>query len=141
MMSVSEFSLIHPAGLIVSRALGEEAFLALNPGSTHRDMGNGWVWYQLPTFMDAGVTVAVALGFNLGTLEQITLSDVDPKYGSSWEDWSEKQEHLRAGAISAWLKDKGFPLGNYHWGTVWAGYDAKGGIGQGRVRFAPSADA
>jgi hypothetical protein len=141
MTSVSEFSLNHPAGLIVSRALTEEAFLALDLGSTHRDMGTGWVWYQLPVFLDAGVSVAVALGFNAGPLELITLTDVDPRFGISWDDWSEQQERLRAREIADWLSGKGFPSGNYSWGSIWAGYDEKAGIGQAGVRFAPRVNA
>lgn len=99
-------------------------------------MNTGWVWFQLPTFPDGEIIVGVSLGFNCGKLEQITLSDVHPKYGTSWNDWSEKQECLRAEQIGSWLASKGHPPGSHSWGTVSAAYDAKGGSGSAGVRFA-----
>jgi hypothetical protein len=98
-------------------------------------MGNGWVWYRLPAFPDADVSVVASLAFNRGVLEEISLADANSKYGASWNDWSEERERARAASIGAWLNTRGFPAGNYSWGQVWWGYDAKGGGGSAVVRF------
>jgi len=99
-------------------------------------MLTGWVWYRLPVFIDEGITVGIALGFNGGTLEQISLSDVDPKFGTGWSEWSEEKEKQRAESIGNWLTGKGYRTGAYEWGGVWAGFDPKGGFGTATVRYA-----
>lgn len=133
-----EFELLHPAGIHISPSLTQEALSTSFVGQvlSRQDMGTGWVWLRLPTFQDGDVIVGLSLGFNCGRLERITLTDANPKFGTSWNDWSEKQEHFRAEKIGHWLTGKGYPPGSYSWGAVWASYDVKGGFGSAGVRFA-----
>ncbi len=98
-------------------------------------MHTGWIWYHLPLIPDAGLTIAISLGFKSGKLANINLTDADPKYETSWNDWSEEKEHLRSEKIRSWLVGKGFQIGSYPWGTVWVGFDAKGGFGSAAVTF------
>jgi hypothetical protein len=136
-MSVVEFQLEHPAGLHVSRHLTEVQLIAAMPAvaASKSDMGTGWVWYRLPVFTDADLSVAVSLAFNRGVLEEISLADANFRYGARWSDWSEEFQRARAASIGTWLRARGFPAGTYSWGQVWWGYDAKGGGGSAAVRF------
>jgi hypothetical protein len=136
-MTNKEFQLLHPAGLHVSRHLSEVSFLdsAVGRDARRTDMHTGWVWYRLPVFRDDGIMVGIALGFNSGMLEQISLSDVDPKFGTGWSEWSAEKEQQRANSIGNWLDGKGFPARSYDWGEVWAGFDSKGGFGSATVRY------
>lgn len=133
----NEFELRHPASLSIGRGLAEAAVLAAFPGQDlqREDMGTGWVWISLPRFQDGEVLVAISLGFNRGRLELISLTDADPRFGKSWDDWSEAQERLRGESIGRWLAGRGYPSGSYPWGTVWSGYDAKGGFGTASIRY------
>jgi hypothetical protein len=98
-------------------------------------MRTGWVWYQLPPVSDGTVVVGISLGFNLGRLEMIQLTDTDKTYGANWRQSSEEGERSRAESISRWLNAKGFPPGAYRWGAISAGFDPKGGFGSATVRF------
>ena len=137
-MIVSDFEFRHPTGLSISRHLSEtELILALpEAGASKTDMHTGWVWYRLPPFKDGEVVVGITLGFHSGVLESVTLTDAHSKYGAGWSEWSEENELLRAVSISAWLSSKGYPVGTFAWGSVWAGYDAKGGFGAASVQYA-----
>jgi hypothetical protein len=134
----NEFEVHHPAGLSIGRALTEAAVSAAFAGEAlqREDMGTGWIWIGLPPFRDGEVLVAVSLGFNQCRLEHISLTDADPRYGKSWDDWSEAQERLRGESIGRWLAGKGYPSGSYPWGTVWSGYDEKGAFGTASIRYA-----
>ena len=138
MTNVGKFELLHPVGLRISRSLTEDALLSFfRQGQLERtDMQTGWVWYRLPTFAEFDLVIGVSLGFNSGALEQISLSDTHPKYGTNWSSWSEERELVRAEQIGSWLADQGFAAGTYPWGSIWAGYDAKGGFGHAVVRYA-----
>ena len=100
-----------------------------------RDMDNGYVWLDLPAMADTGVSVGASLGFWHGQLEAISLSDTDPTFGANWDDWSEAKEKRRAESIGSWLTGKGLPPGPYGWGSVWCGYDSRGGGGSATIRL------
>jgi hypothetical protein len=137
---VREFELKYPSGLYIHRGFKEieiEQFLDMLE-ITVRDLGTGWVWYRLPTFVDGGVGIGTELGFNCGNLQEITLFHDDPAiYGADWNDWSETKEKLRAENTLCWLQRRGFDPGQYHWGEVWSYYDTKSRFGSGGVRYAP----
>lgn len=138
MTNVPEFELLHPLGLRISRSLTEATLLsAIQPEQLKRtDMHTGWVWYRLPTFVESDLVIGISLGFNSGVLEHVSLSDTRPEYGTSWNDWSEEKELLRAKKIGSWLAGQGFSSGTYSWGVIWVGYDAKGGFGHAVVQYA-----
>ncbi|MBD8874653.1 hypothetical protein [Rhodanobacter sp. DHB23] len=138
MTNVEEFELLHPVGLRIARALTEDALLSSfqHEQLTSTDMHTGWVWYRLPAFAESNLVIGVSLGFNSGVLEQVSLSDTHPKYGTNWNTWSEERELARAEQIGSWLAGNGFAPGTYPWGSIWAGYDAKSGFGHAVVRYA-----
>lgn len=128
-----KLDIYHPAGVAISPSLTEIELAGIMRSRT--DMGTGGGWYSLPTFQDGEIVVGIALGFHAGRLEQISLSDANPGFGDSWPSFSERQEHLRAKSIGNWLARKGLSLGTYSWGSVWAGYDPKGGLGSAVIRL------
>ena len=132
-----EFALLHPCGLRIQKELRELSVKGL-AGVEAEEMGNGYVWYQLPEAEIAGQTVASRLCFFKGTLELLSVAVVDSElYGGSWSDWTEEKEKARMVATGRWLSALGCPLGKYSWGTVFAELDPKTGDGSGGVRFAP----
>ena len=137
-MIVSDFEFHLPAGLRISRHLNETELISTLPeaGASKTDMRTGWVWYRLPPFKEGEVIVGIGLGFNSGVLESVTLTDAHTKYGAGWNEWSEEKERLRVASIGSWLASKGYTVGTFSWGSVWFGYDAKGGLGSASVQYA-----
>ena len=137
-MRSPDFELEHPSGVRLSRSLTEYALLASLPSvkSAKSDMRTGWVWYWLPTFRDGENVISIGLGFNGGTLAMMTFDDMNPRFGTRWSEWSPEKELARAKSIESWLKGKGFAVGAHSWGSIWAGFDEKGGRGSARVRLA-----
>lgn len=137
-MPTTAFDLAHPAGVQVNARLTEGSLRSAVPSveTSRRDMGTGWVWYRLPVLSDGEVQVSIALGFEREVLKHIILSDSSPKFGAGWNDWTEEKEKSRAESIRRWLEVRGFAPGTYSWGSVWAGFDPKGGAGTAAVRFA-----
>jgi hypothetical protein len=137
-MIVSDFEFDHSKALRISRRLSEAELTSVLPevGESKNDMRTGWVWYRLPPLKDGEVVVGITLGFSSGVLESITLTDIHAKYGAGWNEWSEGKERLRAASIGSWLGSKGYPVGTYSWGSIWVGYDAKGGFGSALVQYA-----
>ena len=131
----SKFSLNYPGGPVISSSLtpGE---LAVIPGVKERDMYNGWTWYDLPETEIQGKRAIIRLAFYKEQLSRIDVSLTDPsRYGSTWENWSESGERLRAEDTAQWLASLGYGPGEYVWGDVWRGYDSKGGQGYARICF------
>jgi len=137
-MTTREFELWHPTGLLVSSRLTEAELISNLPqvSDSRQHKHTGWVWYRLPAYEDHDVVVRIALGFNRGVLEKVTLSDGHSKYGGDWKDWSQEKECSRAASLGTWLSDLGYPAGSYAWGRIWVGYDEKAGTGGARIRFA-----
>ena len=136
-MTLSDFELNHPCGVLLSRALTERALLATVPDvvESKRDAHTGWVWYQLPMLREEDYIIRVGLGFNDGSLATIKFADTNPIFGVDWNEWSEEKERLRAKSTERWLQIRGIAVGSYSWGSVWAGYDGKGGHGSATVRL------
>lgn len=98
-------------------------------------MRTGWIWYTLPQVQDGNVLLSCVLAFKDGTISTVQISDGSPQFGTSWSDWSEAKEQLRAESIAAWLTAQGCPPARYAWGEVWAAYDPQGGVASGGVRY------
>lgn len=102
-----------------------------------RDMGNGYVWYSLLPVEMNGEKIVFNLCFFGAKLQNVNISLTNPElYGSSWNDFSEDKEKIRAKDTEKWLANIGYKTGKYAWGEVWAGFDSKGGIGHAIVRYA-----
>lgn len=133
---MKEFSLNYPGGVAIARGLTEQALVAAVPNAKKRDMNTGWVWYSFPALSDEGMVVGISLAFFNGTLREMSCAHSDSAlYGSSWNEWSREKEELRVRNTTAWLKKKGYSLGTFPWGQVWASFDEKGGFGSGGVRY------
>ncbi|MDB6174154.1 MAG: hypothetical protein JWL59_3465 [Chthoniobacteraceae bacterium] len=133
-----EFELQYPGGPLITQGVQEPVILQLQESISikRRDMRTGWVWYTLPSFPDAGISLIISLGFVDGFLREISIAHDDTTlYGRGWDDWSEEKEILRAENTAKWFKKKGFELGTFSWGSIWASYDPKGGFGSGGVRY------
>jgi hypothetical protein len=134
-----DFELEHPSGVCLSRSLTEDALLASLPSvkSSKSHTHTGWAQYWLPAFQEGDWVISTVLRFSAGFLDMSTFADLNPKFGTRWSEWSPEKELSRANSIQSWLKSKGFAVGAQSWGSIWAGFDEKGGRGSGRVRFAP----
>ena len=75
-----------------------------------------------------------ALPLNVFEPRYLAMVD-DALYGTSWGDWSQEKEQLRARHTEDWLRTMGHPTGTFAWGEVWAGYDPKAASGGGGVRY------
>jgi len=136
-MEPGEFTLDHPCGVRIERALQQSAVAQLND-QHKQDMGTGYVWYSLSLADIDQKKVAVSLCFHEGVLDSLTITLVeDGLYGSSWADFAEEKERLRAKHTEEWLRAAGYPTGSFSWGEIWAGYDSKGGSGYGIIRYKP----
>ncbi len=80
--------------------------------------------------------VAICLGFVGGKIEEVAIVDAHDRFAQTRADWSEEKEKARAFSIGAWLQSKGHVAGNFPWGSIWVGYDAKGGGGEAVIRYA-----
>lgn len=133
-MKTREFSHEHARGVRIHRKMGEfEA--ALLDGVERHDMKTGYVWYYLRDEVANPGRLNVGLCFHHGELKIVSLSVRDDDLGSSWDDWSEEKERQRARRTEEWLAEHGFPTGEHAWGSIWAGFDAKGGYGSAVVQF------
>lgn len=144
MIDLANGSLPLPS-LRLSASLTLAALLASKPGRsasvertatgfTHVDLGR-------ITFDDHVFLVRVS--FQGERLDSYALSDADPRFGSTSDDWSSKKELARRDAHDAWLRKalgegggKGPGLAyKLPWGEAWSSYDAAGGAASIGVRF------
>jgi hypothetical protein len=139
-MSIQEFELLHPTGVVVSRRLIERELLASLPAiiATRRDMHAGVVRYSLPKFVDgdSDVLISIALSFKSEFVLSMEISDANPEFGTGWSSWPEEKEQARAASIAKWFPGRGYSPGRYLWGKVWVTYDPRNGCGFGGVRYA-----
>lgn len=133
-MPTRPFSLEHPAGIHVSRDLPEAEVRDI-PDVRRRDMGTGYVWYDLPSFRQGSEEIWVSLCYFKSALLSISVGMESPALPGSLHELSGTRELRRAEMIASWLDSKGWKLGRYPWGEVWAYRDPKTGDGCGGVHF------
>lgn len=81
-------------------------------------------------------TTSFAAYFKGEILDSIHITVVGAEYGKDWNDWSEEKEMARKLANDKWLMSVGLtPGAQYPWGSVWSGYDPKGGFSSAVVRY------
>ena len=124
-----QFSLKLPSGFQIEKNLSEKEVEAC--ASDRQDMNTGYIWYTLPEEEIDETKVIFSLCFNRGSLESISLTLSDEKYGQDWSDWSEEKEKERAKDIGLLLSGLGYSPNSYEWGEVWASFDPRGGFGIG----------
>jgi hypothetical protein len=76
----------------------------------------------------------VVLWFHGQRLTMISLMDADPRFGTSWTDQSYEKELARKASHDAWLS-RALPQREVSWGSVWSGYDEKGGFSDIVVKY------
>jgi len=136
-MNNEEFLLNHPLGFTVSKKLKEIEISSVFDFQKE-DMGNGYIWYDIPAAEISGKRLVIRLCFYNGNLDSLVLSVIDPEqYGNSWDDWSEEKEKLCANHTREWLETNGYTIGKFSWGEVWADYDPRSGSGSGGIRYKP----
>jgi hypothetical protein len=112
------------------------------------DMQTGWMHAHLPGEVDGDRNVGVRLLFEGERLEGYRLAILDPRYGTSWDDWSEEKQLAQRDAHDQWLVEMlgpgvrtrapgGMELSyTFPWGDVWSTYDPRSGGSSIGVRYA-----
>ena len=134
-MTPERFTLDHPFGISISSTLNESS-LPTSEMIEKRDMDTGYVWYDLAPTELHNQHIAMSLCFHHGTIHTLSIYPFHEDGSTkSWGDWSETTERQNTEIIKTWLTARGYPVGLYSWGEVWAGYDAKSASGYGGVRY------
>jgi hypothetical protein len=88
-----------------------------------------------------------ALLFEHERLDGCRLWICDPRYGTSWDDWSEEKQLALRDAHDSWLVEMlgpgsrfawaggSLPEYRFEWGEVWSSYDPRSGSSSIGVRF------
>lgn len=124
---------------VIAPSLTRDQFLgsALAAGATTHVANEPYhSWKLAGTFRSAGLDLLVVLWYHGQQLASISLMDPDPRFGSSWNDHSKEKEMARKASHDAWLSRVLPPSRSFPWGTVWSGYDERGGFSDIRVRYA-----
>jgi hypothetical protein len=129
------FNLSHPCGIRITSTL-RETEIPEAISANKRDMGTGYVDYDLPISEINGANVYIRLCFHNRNIDSVTIFLANKKlYGSGWDEWSREKQILCAKHTEEWLNQLGYKTGSFSWGSVWAGFDSKGGFGCGRIRY------
>ena len=87
--------------------------------------------------LSGSVPFVIVLFFHGEDLKMVDFAHSDPKFGTSWDDYSVEKEMNRKASHDQWLSaciglQRAFP-----WGSVWSGYDERGGGSSIFVRYEP----
>lgn len=123
-------------GLALSPALSRSQFLtsAVGIASTVLIKNEPWCSFR---FEAAADKVVFAVFFKGEVLESVHVAVIDARFGTGWDDWSQEKEMQRKAANDEWLLSHGLTPGTkYGWGSVWSGFDPKGGSSSAVIRYA-----
>ena len=124
---------------VITPSLTRDQFLAsslADRATTHVENEPYHSWKLNGTFRSAGLELLVVLWFRDQRLTMVSLMDPDPRFGTSWADRSRAKELARKASHDEWLSRSLTSHRNFSWGSVWSGYDDKGGFSDVRVRYA-----
>jgi hypothetical protein len=85
-------------------------------------------WALKGPFRSAGLDLNLVLWFHGQKLTRVSLMDRDPRFGTSWAEYSLEKEMARMASHDAWLSRVLPKQRTYPWGRVWSGYDERGGF-------------
>ena len=88
-------------------------------------------------YLSGGVAFGVVLRFEGRRLAAAELWNDDPKFGTSWDDFSREQELLRKATHDEWLTACLGDRRTFPWGTARAYFDERGGSNTIVVEYAP----
>jgi hypothetical protein len=119
-------------GIRVGPSLTREWFLASRVAKECKELvrNEPYCSFDLPRVSFQGRCYAWSLWFKGSALTRVSICCADAEFGLSWDDWSEEKERARErtheevlnSALGAdWREAK------YGWGSVFSGYDPKGG--------------
>ena len=69
----------------------------------------------------------------------LTIMNLSPEFGTSWDDWSREKEDARRRTHDAWLRASGLPPGRYRFAEVWSDYSEKDALSKIVIRYATGA--
>jgi hypothetical protein len=135
----------------LGRDVTRAAFLSSRLKQTIKNTSDADPWtasYDLGERSLSGVSLALQVSFAGERLAGYTLVDVAPRFGSSWDDWTEQKQLARRDSHDGWLISQLGPpssraLGDelhyeLSWGTVWSTFDRRGGGSSIGVSFLES---
>lgn len=124
------------SGLVLSSALSRSQFLASSVGMASTALVRNEPWCSF-RFEAGAESVVLAVFFKSEVLESVRITVTDPRFGTGWDDWSQEKEMQRKSANDQWLLAHGLTPGKqYAWGSVWSGFDPKGGSSSAVIRYA-----
>lgn len=119
-------------GALITEQTTRSAFLAANVWKHEPFMAYS---FKAGEFHALGRRFIVIAEFDGERLSGVDLVDVDPKYGSSWHDWSETKELQRKASHDAALEEDLGRHRRFGWGTVGSFYDQRSGGSQISIRY------
>ena len=124
---------------VIAPSLTRDEFLGsslADGATTHIENEPYHSWKLNGTLRSAGLDLLVVLWFHGQQLTMVSLMDPDPRFGTSWADYSGEKEMARKESHDAWLARALAPDRNASWGSVWSGYDERGGFSDIVVKYA-----
>ncbi|GAB3876917.1 hypothetical protein GCM10028824_35670 [Hymenobacter segetis] len=103
------------------------AALVVGESTEVRDLHNGWKWLSTHNVPVGPNYVHFHFCFCQNCLQMISVG-ISPERTAllgSWENWSERAERERLGALKHWVREELGREGRFSWGTVTADYDEK----------------
>jgi len=127
-------------GVPLGPALSRDGFLTLSPGPEVRTLVANEPYHSFAVSVAAeplgDSAFGVVVQFYGPKLTSISLTAADPRFGTSWADWSEAKEKDRLRFHDEWLaRTCGLKPGNYMWGSLHSGIDLKGGSSSIVIRY------
>jgi hypothetical protein len=136
--STGALTLEEPA-VVIAPSLTRDQFLGsplADGAATHVANEPYHSWKLKGTYRSAGLDLLLVLWFRDQQLTMVSLMDRDPRFGTSWDDHSVENEMARQKSHDAWLSRALGPNREFSWGSVWSGYDERGGFSDIVVKYA-----
>jgi hypothetical protein len=117
-------------GGVLGPTLTRDAFHAspLADGAEIFVQNEPWCSFKLAQVPVLTTQYIVVVFFHGQRLTMVHLTDADPEFGASWDDWSEEKELRKKARHAAWLREVfDLPVGTYAWGDVASEYDVRSG--------------
>jgi len=114
----------------ISLTLSRSQFLQATAFSTAKVAvcNEPWCSYILQRIPQPETEISILFQFHEERLIQLHLSHAAARFGSSWNDWSEKLELERKAYHERWLSQElHVHLGYYPWGSIASEFDRGGG--------------
>jgi hypothetical protein len=94
-----------------------------------------WCSWNLAERPDGAQQFLTRLQFHGETLTDMDLCDTSGS-DRTWADWSRDEERRREERHALWLREVLHGRTMFSWGSVWSGYDEKGGRAAIVIRYA-----